>query len=138
MKIDHVDFDLAPLNKWSSCLIGIADISMVSNHTDKLNINVSKIVFMKEKSLQKLMFPSNRRQLILINTNATKEDLPIKVDTFHHPIAIFRKRNENIMHNLACRNGKGHVTNIYSAKRKLWDLPFDVDPLSGERFENSF
>ncbi len=93
---------------------------------------------MKEKSLQKLMFPSNRRQLILINTNATTEDVAIKVDKFHHPIAIFRKHNKNIIHHLACRNGKGHVTNIYNAKRKLWDLPFDVDPSSAERFKNSF
>ncbi len=32
LTIDNIDFDMSSLNKWASCKIGIADISMVGIH----------------------------------------------------------------------------------------------------------
>ncbi len=86
--------------------------------------------------IQKLMLPSRKRQLILINTNSTKKDLDIKVHKFHHPITIFGNNDEGIVQRFACRNGGRKTANYFVVNKSTWTFPFDLDPLKAERLEN--
>ncbi len=47
LTIDDIDFDIASLNKWAKCKIGIADISMVNIKCIIKNVNILRISFKK-------------------------------------------------------------------------------------------
>ncbi len=92
--------------------------------------------YFKEDKIQKFMLPSLKRQIVLVDTNTTRNDLAITVDNFHHPITIFSQRDDGIVHSLACRRRGRELSNYYKANRRSWTFPFDLDSLTSERLKH--
>ncbi len=83
--------------------------------------------------VQQIVMPTYKRQILLVQDNATLSETNFAVHKFHHPIVILEAKKNLILQKVFCKNSNQIIANVYDNVWNHWTLPFTVDSMSLER-----